>query len=189
MANKGFLLVTMHAPPAFEEEFNAWYDTEHLPERLGVSRDSRPRCASFVCPVIRATWRCTTWRARRCSTRPSTCGSRSRTRARGRLRVLQRVRVYRAAGLQIYPGTALTGRSPRVQLLRFRSRPQARRRRSLRDASEFRGATRDAAGACARVRGSGRYRTDFLGFVEQRAPSATSSCLKPSVCMPMPSIW
>ena len=36
MPNKGFLLVTMQPPPALEEEFNAWYDTEHIPERLAV---------------------------------------------------------------------------------------------------------------------------------------------------------
>ena len=33
---KGFLLVTMQPPPALEDEFNAWYDTEHIPERLAV---------------------------------------------------------------------------------------------------------------------------------------------------------
>ena len=36
MANKGFLLVFMHPPAECEEEFNAWYDTEHIPERLSV---------------------------------------------------------------------------------------------------------------------------------------------------------
>ena len=36
MANKGFLLVLMQPPPAFEDEFNAWYDTEHIPERVAV---------------------------------------------------------------------------------------------------------------------------------------------------------
>jgi hypothetical protein len=31
------LLLTMTEPPAhMEEEFNAWYDEEHLPERLGI---------------------------------------------------------------------------------------------------------------------------------------------------------
>lgn len=31
------LLVTMtEPPPEMEEEFNAWYDTEHLPERLAI---------------------------------------------------------------------------------------------------------------------------------------------------------
>lgn len=36
MSEKGFLLVFMHPPPAFDEEFNAWYDSEHIPERLAV---------------------------------------------------------------------------------------------------------------------------------------------------------
>jgi hypothetical protein len=35
-APKGFLLVAMEPPPALEEEFRDWYDTEHLPERLAV---------------------------------------------------------------------------------------------------------------------------------------------------------
>jgi hypothetical protein len=31
------LLLTLTEPPAgMEEEFNAWYDTEHIPERLGI---------------------------------------------------------------------------------------------------------------------------------------------------------
>jgi len=35
--NRG-LLLTMTEPPApMEEEFNAWYDTEHLAERLGIT--------------------------------------------------------------------------------------------------------------------------------------------------------
>ena len=33
---KGFLLVLMDCPPYLEDEFNAWYDTEHIPERLAV---------------------------------------------------------------------------------------------------------------------------------------------------------
>ncbi len=36
MPNKGLLLVISDPPAAFEEEFNAWYDTEHVPERLGI---------------------------------------------------------------------------------------------------------------------------------------------------------
>jgi len=36
MTRRG-LLLTMTEPPApMEEEFNAWYDTEHLPERLAI---------------------------------------------------------------------------------------------------------------------------------------------------------
>jgi hypothetical protein len=33
---KGLLLTMTEPPPEMEEEFNAWYDTEHLPERLAI---------------------------------------------------------------------------------------------------------------------------------------------------------
>jgi hypothetical protein len=33
---KGLLLTLTEPPPALEEEFNAWYDEEHLPERLAI---------------------------------------------------------------------------------------------------------------------------------------------------------
>lgn len=33
---RGLLLTMTEPPPAMEEEFNAWYDTEHVPERLSI---------------------------------------------------------------------------------------------------------------------------------------------------------
>jgi hypothetical protein len=33
-SRKGLLLVTMEPPAGFEEEFNDWYDHEHLPQRM-----------------------------------------------------------------------------------------------------------------------------------------------------------
>jgi hypothetical protein len=33
---RGLLLTLTEPPPGMEEEFNAWYDDEHLPERLGI---------------------------------------------------------------------------------------------------------------------------------------------------------
>ena len=36
MGQIGFLLVLMQPPANVEEEFNAWYDSEHVPERLSV---------------------------------------------------------------------------------------------------------------------------------------------------------
>ena len=33
---RGLLLTITEPPPAMEEEFNAWYDDEHLPERLAI---------------------------------------------------------------------------------------------------------------------------------------------------------
>jgi hypothetical protein len=32
----GLLVAQLEVPPAFEDEFNDWYDTEHIPERLRV---------------------------------------------------------------------------------------------------------------------------------------------------------
>jgi hypothetical protein len=34
--SKGLLLVTMEPPAGLEDEFNDWYDTEHLPQRRGL---------------------------------------------------------------------------------------------------------------------------------------------------------
>lgn len=34
--NRGLLLTITEPPAAMEEEFNAWYDQEHLPERLAI---------------------------------------------------------------------------------------------------------------------------------------------------------
>jgi hypothetical protein len=34
---KGLLLTMTEPPPQMEDEFNAWYDTEHLPERLSIA--------------------------------------------------------------------------------------------------------------------------------------------------------
>ena len=34
--NRGLLLTMTEPPPAMEEEFNAWYDDEHLAERLAI---------------------------------------------------------------------------------------------------------------------------------------------------------
>jgi hypothetical protein len=48
-AGKGLLLVMMEPPACLEEEFNDWYDTEHLPQRrslLGFESASRYVCLS-----------------------------------------------------------------------------------------------------------------------------------------------
>jgi len=36
MANRGLLLTMTEPPPAMEEEFNAWFDDEHMGERLAI---------------------------------------------------------------------------------------------------------------------------------------------------------
>jgi len=176
VANKGFLLVTMQTPPAFEEEFNAWYDTEHLPERLAVP--GFETALRFVClsghPRYLAMYDLA---------RPEVLDSPEYLRiafensSPWTLRVLQRVRVYRAAGRQIYPGTAITGTSCRVQLLRFRNRPASAADAivtGMRLNFEGRGETVQVRVLVFEDRGA----MDVLGFVEQRAPSASALDLK-----------
>jgi len=36
MSRRGLLLTVTEPPPAMEEEFNAWYDDEHMAERLAI---------------------------------------------------------------------------------------------------------------------------------------------------------
>jgi hypothetical protein len=172
MANKGFLLVLMQVPPAFEEEFNAWYDTEHVPERLAIPGFETG--LRFVCldgaPKYLAMYDLAG---------PDVLNSPEYAQVGGAnfspwsKRVLARVRSYRSAGTQIYPGDAVTGRCARMMLLRFR------------------GVAADAQAAIVsgmRANFEGRAETsqlrvfaydtgdasDVLGLVEVRAPMAGS---------------
>jgi hypothetical protein len=172
VTSKGFLLVTMHAPPAFEEELNAWYDTEHLPERLAVP--GFETALRFVClsghPRYLAMYDLA---------RPEVLDSPEYLRVAFESsspwtrRVLQRVSVYRASGLQIYPGPAVTGRPSRVRLLRFRKRPASAADAivaGMRVNFESRPETAQVRVLAFEDQGE----TDYLGFVEQRAPGADS---------------
>lgn len=118
MANKGFLLVLMQCPPAFEEEFNAWYDTEHVPERLAVPGFETG--LRFVCidgaPGYLAMYDLTAPGVLESPDYLKVAGDRSSPWTR---RVTSRVRIYRAAGIQVYPGNIVTGRAARVVILRF----------------------------------------------------------------------
>lgn len=168
MTKKGFLLVLMQPPPAFEEEFNAWYDTEHVPERLAVpgfesalryiSATGTPRYLAMydlASPLVLDT---------EAYLRVSFDRSSPWTR-----RVVSRVRVYRSAGAQVYPGDALTGRAARVLLLRFRALPadaEGAVVRDMRAAFEHRAEISQVrVFACP----TGAT-TDFLGLLEARAP-------------------
>jgi hypothetical protein len=84
-------------------------------------------------------------------------------------RVTQKVRIYRSAGEQIYPGDAVTGRCARVLLLRFRALPASAGAavvQGMRAAFEQRPETAQLR-VFAYDTGAG---VDFLGLVEARAP-------------------
>ena len=122
MAAKGFLLVMMQPPPALEEEFNDWCDTEHVPERLAVPGFLSAR--RFVCldgaPRYLALYDLERPEVLETEDYLRVAFDRSSPWTK---RVVSRVRVWRASGRQIHPGGALTGEAARLLLLRLRALP------------------------------------------------------------------
>ena len=122
---KGFLLVTMDPPPNVEEEFNDWYDTEHVPERLKIEGFESGR--RFVCvsgwPRYLALYDLTTIGVLESDAyRKSSWGGFTPWTKR----ILNKVKgQYRASGDQIYPGNLVTGEMSRLTLIRFRHVPEA----------------------------------------------------------------
>lgn len=168
MAKKGFLLVLMQPPPALEEEFNDWYDTEHIPERQAVP--GFETALRFVCldghPRYLAMYDLTSL---------DVLDSEAYQRVSGEnfspwtKRVTARVRIYRSLGVQVYPGTLATGRTARVKLLRFSGLAAAA------EANVVAGMRANFEGrpAVEQVRVLAYRRTDttdFLGFVELEKP-------------------
>jgi hypothetical protein len=168
MASKGFLLVLMDCPPAFEEEFNAWYDAEHVPERVAVPGFETG--LRFVClsgtPRYLAMYDLASFDVLASPDYLRVAGDKASPWTK---RVTSRVRIYRSAGSQIYPGHAVTRRAARVTLLRFRGLDAAAGSaviagmranfEKLPETIQVRVLANDT--------GSG---VDYLGFVEARAP-------------------
>ena len=164
------LFRSMQPPPAFEDEFNAWYDTEHIPERCAVPGFETG--LRFVCldgaPKYLAMYDLV---------RPEVLDSPEYGRVAGSnsspwtKRVTSRVRIYRSVGAQVYPGAAITGRCARLQLLRFRARAagaQAAIIAGMRANFETLPQTTQVR-LFAFDTGKG---VDFLGMAELRAPVA-----------------
>ena len=144
MSARAILLVLMEPPSSFEEEFNCWYDTEHVPERLAlpgfesarryVSILGRPRYMALYDLADTAVLNSPEYRR----VGPGNFSPWTR-------RVLSRVRSDRVVGVQLYPGDAATIAAPRTVLLRF--------------AAAERGAEADLV---AQLRGSYEGRNDVL---------------------------
>lgn len=169
MPEKGFLLVMMQCPPTLEEEFNAWYDTEHLPERLAVP--GFETALRFVCldgnPRYLAMYDLARHDVLESPAYLKVAYDQSSPWTR---RVTSRVRVTRTSGTQIYPGSAVTKRAARVTLLRFRGLNKEAGRdvvAGVRGAFEERPETTQVR-VLAHDTGAGGV--DYMGFVEARAP-------------------
>jgi len=177
MSHKGYLLVMMQAPPAFEDEFNAWYDTEHIPERVavpGFETGLRYVCLSGA-PRFLAIY---DTKSPEVLASPEYLQVSFENASPWTQRVTSRVKVNRSAGVQIYPGNLLTGHATRVLLLRFRglaANASEQIIEGLRSNYEGRAETIQwRVFSNATPKG-----IDFIGFIELRAPIAEQIQLAP----------
>ena len=169
MAPKGFLLVLMQPPATIEEEFNAWYDTEHIPERLGVpgvETAIRFSSATGAAPKYLAMYDLAALSVLDSDAYKNVAGDKSSPWTK---RVTGRTKVYRSVGHQIYPGNAITIRSARVTIVRFRSLTEADGQAvvaAMRQTFESRASTLQLRVFAYHVGG----KVDFLGFVSSSVP-------------------
>ncbi|MFI4988344.1 MAG: hypothetical protein ACHQF3_12965 [Alphaproteobacteria bacterium] len=168
---KGFLLVTMQPPPALEDEFNEWYDAEHVPERLGVPGFETAR--RYVClsgwPRYLAFYDLASPQVILAPEYLRVGGENSSPWTK---RVLRSVRGnYRATGAQLHPGQALSGRASRLVLLRFRGLAAAAGPALLAGLKANFAGRPETAQLRLFASGSGGAH-DFLALIEARAPYA-----------------
>lgn len=118
----GLLMVMMQPPATMEEEFNAWYDTEHLPERAVLPGFLSAR--RFVCtdgyPRYMALYDLDSEAALSSSAYMAISGERFSPWTR---RVTSRMPVYRVAATQAYPGNEVSLPTARLVLIKIRRGP------------------------------------------------------------------
>ena len=170
MAPKGFLLVFMNPPPAFDEEFNAWYDSEHIPERLAVPgfltglryvniAGGAPRyLAMYDLEAFGVLETPAYLRVAYDQSSPWT------------KRVTARARVQRFAGDQHHPGQLVTGRAARIGILRFRGLAPAQLEEVTAGMTATFGGRREVIQHRVLVDPGSGGGADVIGFVEARAP-------------------
>ena len=171
---KGLLLAMMEPPPAMEEEFHEWYDTEHFPERAGT--EGFLTANRFVCvegwPRYLALYDLADISVLRSEGYARIAGDNYSIWTG---RIIPRVwGQYRAEGVQIHPCHGLfgeAGRSSRTVIWRFRDVPDALSGKvvdGLRKIYEGRPETAQLrVFRCAKDGG-----TDYVGIVELHAPLA-----------------
>jgi hypothetical protein len=117
---KGYLLVNMEPPSTLEEEFNDWYDTEHIPERKNINGfETALRYVSISgWPKYLAFYDLSNHEVLYDEGYLSISGNNFSPWSK---RVLGKVRgQYRAEGKQIYPGNSLSSQCARLLILRFK---------------------------------------------------------------------
>lgn len=122
--NLGFLMVSMEPPAGLEEEFNDWYDHEHVPERVAI--DGFITARRFVClagwPRYLAYY---DLRDPGVISEPGYSAISGHKFSPWSKRILARVRgLWRAHGEQVHPGQAQTSGFTRLLFIRMRDIPR-----------------------------------------------------------------
>jgi hypothetical protein len=116
--SKGILIVMTNPPADMEEEFNAWYDREHMPERLAVPGFERAQ-RYYLTHAERRYLALYDAQAFDVFETPAYLATSGDNNTAWTKRIVSRCNFIRAPAVQVYPGDALTDRAPRLLMLRF----------------------------------------------------------------------
>lgn len=169
----GLLLATMEPPPAIEEEFQDWYDTEHFPER----RDCQGflTAGRYICldgwPKYLALYDLADTQVLRGEAYAAIA---VRKYSAWTHRIMAKVwGQYRADAAQVYPGGAKMGDqgpAARVALWRFRDAPDAAEAAIVAGLTEMYGDKPETAQYRLFRAAQPDGTTDFIALVELRTP-------------------
>ncbi|MEJ0019483.1 MAG: hypothetical protein WDN25_23605 [Acetobacteraceae bacterium] len=174
---RGLLLAMMEPPPAMEEEFQDWYDTEHFPER--ATCEGFLTAHRFICidgwPRYLALYDLADTGVLHGSHYARIAGERYSPWTH---RIVSRVwGQYRADAAQVDPGTALfgdAGASARVLVWRFRQAPASAEAAILSGLRSLY-AERATVAQTRLFRAAQPDGTDYVAIVEMRTPQAPGS--------------
>jgi hypothetical protein len=171
---RGLLLAMMEPPPAMEEEFQDWYDTEHFPERATcegfltahrfICIDGWPRYLALYDLADKDVLRGPAY-GRIAGERYSPWTHRIVSRVWGQ---------YRADAVQVHPGAALlgdAGAAARIAVWRFRHAPASAEPLILAGLRSLY-AERPATAQARLFRASQPDGTDYIAIAELHAPQS-----------------
>jgi hypothetical protein len=116
--SKGILIVTTNPPADMEEEFNAWYGQEHIPERLAVPGFERAQ-RYYLADGTRRYLALYDVRAFDVFDSPAYLATSGDNNTPWTKRIISRCNFMRAPAVQVHPGDALTSGAPRLMMFRF----------------------------------------------------------------------
>lgn len=173
MTAYGLLLATMEPPPAIEEEFQDWYDTEHFPERRDC--EGFLTAGRYVCvqgwPKYLALYDLADTEVLKGDAYAAIAVRRYSPWTH---RIMAKVwGQYRADARQVYPGNALmggNGAASRIVLWRFRMAPESMQASIVAGLTALYGGQPETAQFRLFLANQPDGTADFIAVVELRTP-------------------